>query len=529
MSNTRSVGSPSGKVGDSVDALIAEFEVFDAVSVMTARNDGDADRLIREFEVVGSPDSHVLEPDETFMIELPFSPAPATSAASAAAVVTPPQSRVLRIVWDADGCAYNRTYRQALFFFMYDYMDRIRSIKASIEANEDPSLVKQRSRALYDELHEKFQGEYRFKSESEFNEVYSALNMKARELLIVKLKELGLSGWCEKVVREKPPYSVEWETVALRVNEMKSDEADTYFNYLSNGQSINWLMQQYLAEINTFGENFYQYIFVASNLALAESFLLEREMYDEVVLMVGSNRQSYSDDQNCKWVNSTGSIFKDLNDYLKVLEEIFTGKSVRMDRVTMADIQNRLPPGESMNRALSDSREHAPYLWDEKKLTMLYVYTHRAAIEHKGSKIVVQFIDDREDIISSLYALFHSHPELLPAGLVLSLIRYDGRINYRVYIEGTGEIDHDYTNSSKIMSALSEPTSPDGSRVIIDSVNSLLNENKARQFFECRESEKKKVMATSLVVGGSSSFFAQRESHVVNPLSQSYTLGITNK
>lgn len=527
MSNTRtSVSSPPGTAGDSVEDLISDFE--DLAQTARQPDSADIDKLIAEFE-----DLRTLEPDESFMYE--STPAAAAVVATAIAadssavtVEQQTQPHVLRIVWDADGCAYNGNYRQSLFFFMYEFADRIaeiRTIKDDVEMNR-------RNNALLEELHQKFlRGEYRFKSTDEFNQVYTALHLKGKECLIAKLKELGLTEWCEKVIREMDSASLEWETVAKRVAEMQNEQANIYFGYLKANQSVNWIMQEYIAELYKLSESIYQYMFVCSNTSLAQHFLAEKDRYHEVVLMVGSNRQSYADDQNCKWLNSTGSIFKDLNDYLKVLRGIFADKPVNIDKTTMADIQNRLLPGETFNRILSNEGGHAAYHWDEKKGTMLYAFCHRAAVEHSNSKVTVKFIDDRYDIIDGLHALFSRHPELLPAGLTLNLIRYDGELSHEVYVEGTGELDHDYMCSSLIIESLSETISPSGSRVVIDSVGSFLKDGAAavQTFFVRREAEKQKLMSMSLAIGGSSSFFAQRDKYVVEPQSRSFTLGSVRK
>ncbi len=519
MSNTRSVSSPPGKDGDDVADLMSEFVGLCSDDAALAAN--EVTELADEFTDLCP--SETVGPDDDIALS--------TASANAPSSSLPPCKRVLRIVWDADGCAYNDEYRRSLFFFIHEVRDEIEAI----EKIKDTDEGKRRVSALLDRLHTKVgSGEYKFKpnldlrdqvlQEDAFQQVSNSLAQVGKNRLIEKLKAMGLSTWCERVLREKDSNSVEWAAVEKKVAALNNAFASLYFNWLKSNHALNWIMQEYIAQLNNLHENFHPFIFAGTNMALAEHLFEDKDKYDEVVLMVGSNRQSYADDQYCKWVNSTGSIFKDLDGYLRVLKGIFPDKPVTIDPTTMTDIRHRLIPGETFRRILSNDKDHANHHWDERKGTMIYSFCHRAAVEHAGTNIAVKFIDDREDIISGLYNLFHDHPYLLPAGLTLELMRYTGRIHSQFYVTGTGDIDQDYMSSSAILVSLSQAVSPDGSRVMFDSVASLSDPEVVRQFLTRREAERKQSASMMLSAGGGSSLFAEKDKWNDKKQSRSLTL-----
>lgn len=499
MSNTRSVGSPPRTA---VEDLISEFKDLDLTA--SQQDSTDIDRIVSEF-------------DDMY-----------AAASSAASVEQRSQPHVLRIVWDADGCAYNNDYRRATFFFIHEYKRAL----DKIVGEKNPTTKQRAVESLLNSLREKMeQGVYQHKTEDEFKQVYDDLKYQATQCIVSLLKTLPLTPEHIAVLDSGDFTSDRWQSLVDYILSLNAKYADTYLQHLKSGQCLNWMMKTYLEIMNSISEELSRYIILSTNNNLIRHIEEIKHEYDKIVIMVGSNRQSYHDDLNCSWVNSTGSFFKDLMGVIPTLQKIFHDKPVEIDQTTMADIQNRLLPGESFGRILAGDSVHAPYHWDEKKGTMLYAFCHRAMVECPGAKVTVKFIDDRADIINGLLGLFSNYyddrlkgSDLLPKGLVLNLIQYDGKVCYEHVIVGTGEIDPDYMNSSLIMSALSDSASPDGSRFVIDSVDSLSKPDRLRELFQRRDAEKQKVMSMSIAAGGSSSFFApRRESE--EQQSRSYTFG----
>ncbi len=101
--------------------------------------------------------------------------------------------------------------------------------------------------------------------------------------------------------------------------------------------------------------------------------------------------------------------------------------------------------------------EHAFYVFDEYKITLIYAHAHRAAILNQDREIVVDFYDDRKDILGALYKTFNGNTQLLPKNISFCLYQYkEGRFGNKIYeskINGTGEIDSRFDWSVRYIAA----------------------------------------------------------------------------
>lgn len=194
----------------------------------------------------------------------------------------------------------------------------------------------------------------------------------------------------------------------------------------------------------------------------------ENTLFSAVRVLVGSGRQSFFNDR-AGW-KFKGSCFPAL---LRIAEHL----QATPDLFLMADVYGDLEEGDSFRKALdyclpfvkqqgvesggSESAlggrpfvesEHARWIFDESKITLLYAQLHKIAREHPVKEIVFDFFDDREDILSGLKRFYTDHPDLIPSHTILRLHRYAGGSMMPIaIIMGTGKMDLHYRDTVKEM------------------------------------------------------------------------------
>jgi len=225
-------------------------------------------------------------------------------------------------------------------------------------------------------------------------------------------------------------------------------------------------------------------------------FILEQskqEAADEIIFIVGSNRQSEEIDRNnSNWVK--GSCFIALEELTKFFREKLTPLSCFANRYLLADDYDNVPHGENFSEFIKrykkvatpglcpsdledegedlgvpvtpeyDSDDDLPplplppykygqWLFDDSKISILYTQMHKLASENPNAEIVYNFYDDRWDIYQPLADFFKKHPDLIPANVKLNIYAYSGSKTPGniITLEGKGEIDFNYSNNLKLM------------------------------------------------------------------------------
>ena len=186
----------------------------------------------------------------------------------------------------------------------------------------------------------------------------------------------------------------------------------------------------------------------------AEFGLNERAL-TEVISFIGSNRQSKAIDDVNTFINGyiKGSCFpaiQQVSDYI----------GAKLNTLLLADIYGDLPEGTSyiraMDKTLKNPKDHAHWLFDETKVTILYAQIHSMASIRQSAQIIFDFYDDREDILYALLKFYTINSELIPRNVVLRLTRYvDARITPIATIHGSGLIDTHYRETVKHMADIS--------------------------------------------------------------------------
>ena len=196
---------------------------------------------------------------------------------------------------------------------------------------------------------------------------------------------------------------------------------------------------------------------IPGNTALL-SHMLHQAEYIKLIILVGSNRQSYDLDQHNSIQNKTMSCFvavKDITNYLSIQ---LIHQDVWLDRFLMADIYQDLFAGTAFNQAIDPfhTGPHAETVFDRSKITLLYAQIHKLANDHKGKRILYHFYDDRYDLLTGLNNFFQNHLEWIPRNVKVNLHFYIGD-DPCLFAEftGTGGLDPHYREHVKWMADLS--------------------------------------------------------------------------
>ncbi|RUQ78856.1 hypothetical protein [Legionella septentrionalis] len=190
------------------------------------------------------------------------------------------------------------------------------------------------------------------------------------------------------------------------------------------------------------------------NIPFLRDHLLElKKTFSKTIAFVGSNRQSYTIDIGNAW--GKGSCFP-------ALEKICIFLGLDLDTFLLADIYGNLPAGTSFNRAIEAyveayEGEHADWLFDETKVSILYAQMHKIAQENPNEDIRFHFYDDKDSILKSVSEFFTQYPELMPKNVSLIISKYAGDVQALqqiATITGCGIIDNDYRATVKKMGYL---------------------------------------------------------------------------
>lgn len=208
----------------------------------------------------------------------------------------------------------------------------------------------------------------------------------------------------------------------------------------------------------------------AKNMYIHLSDLLIRHPQANLVLMVGSARQSIFSDLYHELAHQNGSCWVFLKSYLECFQSDFPDLAGRisLDPFLLEDIFCEKNPGyhfdirvNSFSKVLVDAymeraavfRNGVDIQWqDLTKKSLIYAQLHYIGMKHPGKKIAFHFYDDRMCVLQPLYNLYRSRVELIPNNFSLRLFNYvAGYFNaaFTADINGVGYVDRDYSESVK--------------------------------------------------------------------------------
>lgn len=256
----------------------------------------------------------------------------------------------------------------------------------------------------------------------------------------------------------------------------------TQFDETSFNDTLAETMERTLAslkQLGAAGKKIIDTILVKANAAwfVALTDRMQAEHFDAMDVVSGSNRQSKALDDFNKALNITGSFFADLPVIRDQFNTLFLEAGIKAfcqyDGFVLADIFGECEPGESCQKILEElaaenkesTIEHAHYVFDKTKFSLLYGILHYLSNKYPHEKLVIPYFEDMENINASLAGIFLKHPDFIPENIELEFWPYNGKLpaNYQtrtdqndflqagsvLVIKGTGKPDRNYYGNVK--------------------------------------------------------------------------------
>jgi len=274
-----------------------------------------------------------------------------------------------------------------------------------------------------------------------------------------------LKSYAEKI----PLNPAQMRTVSARMEQIRKEIREGYRNYahsnvnVGGAQVVDTLLSltKLSVELDNDDEDVYLDMLLDFNQDWLCSILGRQTEFDQLVLMVGSQRQCDNFDKRGMMMNGTGSIFIDLYRLKYAFKSILTEKKVSVNRLTVTDLQYQRDVGETFSKILEHAPEHDIHIFDRTKLSILYGAIHHIAVIRPSADIVVNFYDDlrsefvkERDILLALQYVFSSFPQLIPFNVTLKLHHYDGALHSIETIAGKGVIDYRYKENVQLMTTM---------------------------------------------------------------------------
>ncbi|TNF65220.1 MAG: hypothetical protein EP298_13285 [Gammaproteobacteria bacterium] len=196
-----------------------------------------------------------------------------------------------------------------------------------------------------------------------------------------------------------------------------------------------------------------------TNKEFFESLLKETSEDEQLIFMIGSNRQSYTiDASNSGKGHNTEYSFKAIEKIATIFSKERAKNTTRLDTFLLEDIFSNRRAGSSFQIAQQIREGKLPepnkdsLLLEQSKIPILYAQMHRHALKNPTEVIEFDFYDDREDIIKALNEFYINYPEMIPKNVTLNLHLYNGeeRVDLEP-IQGQGRIDSNYCQTVKNM------------------------------------------------------------------------------
>lgn len=320
---------------------------------------------------------------------------------------------------DADNCIYNVYYFMLLTLLVEKYGLRIAASKnADMKSEEMVTLAKEML---------------------DFVSSYSADNLFHKS---VNYKNMILRR--NVVLKEFADLPIAEDILKMR-DAMLADDAGIYKNN-AHGPAFCQLVRL----INAISPKIMTTIIYRANEALFSDMKQDaKDMHaNKIALMIASLRQNYLQDlKNSVW-NGTGHFHGDLKRLVTFLNEMSApaDPTFVFDDATLLDYSRQLAPGVHLASSHTKLHQTADILCDNEKRMITYEGAHHGRRKHRVKAI--DFFDDSKRVIDGVTESYGENDKhgLLPAGLRLTLIGYDGKyMGYEKSIVGRGVVDqHPY-------------------------------------------------------------------------------------
>lgn len=315
------------------------------------------------------------------------------------------KTRVVYNLIDADGCTYNTNYRKRVLHCLYKYQHII------VENGAKPLLTQSQK-----DLLEWF--EARLLAEQED---FSMSEDEYKHLLADFEPQVKMF--------DKTPLTLEEEKRKTDVRLGKF-----IFHFI-----------EYLEKI---WKTALRKIYLCANEKLTTYIEKQKSEYNNVHIMLGSNRQAFTFDDLNKRERGTTSIYTELRALADFLQ-------VKLEEFTLTDLhEEKIYPENNFKRILAGEAVATKNVFDDSKVNIIYAACHRAVDEHPNAEITINMWDDHSGILRGLNVFYGTHSELLPKGLILNLHKYDGELRGTKTIIGTGVVDKNYKKNTLLMAML---------------------------------------------------------------------------
>lgn len=262
----------------------------------------------------------------------------------------------------------------------------------------------------------------------------------------------------------------------------------------------------------------------------------ESKNYTKEIVASGSSRQSKKIDTNQEFGRIASPSFMPIlpifQSYLS--EQIPSKSEVVLDPFLLADIYDNDPnayAGKSYKAILQElyiknasTRKHAESIFETHKIFLIYAWAHRTAqLNPDANEIVIDFYDDRNDILKKNYDFYNQHKDLLPTNVTIRYIHYSGQEPEQIYsITGEGETDKNYDWSLRYMAMKAkndDKSNEHNSDDDVDPENELESSTKEEQ---TKIDPPKNITAADLVNSHENKEYPSDEIRVVKKNSEKY-------
>ncbi len=203
---------------------------------------------------------------------------------------------------------------------------------------------------------------------------------------------------------------------------------------------------------------------ISHNIKLLEHLKQSKQPDDVTVVFIGSNRQSLHIDNGNREIPYKGSLLYKGSCFPRI-QTVCEFLEVEFDPLLLADVYNDLPDGHSFAEAIRhielhgdrcvdplSCQDHAHWIFDKTKLSILYVQLHKIASQYPDAVIDYDFYDDRKDILAPLNDFFVQYSWMMPENVSMRLYEYAGKdAKLFAEVKGNGIIDRNYRQTIKEM------------------------------------------------------------------------------
>lgn len=335
----------------------------------------------------------------------------------------PRKQHIITNLIDADSCTFNKNYRYRILFLIRAFHKVLQEfgLKSSLSEGEKILIDIFAKKAI------KEQKKLIFTLE-DHRKLADFANREARLFYIKKLEEEGHKG----------------ADIDAELAKVGKDFLTNYFIY------------HFIQYAESICPNVLRIIFVFANTALIDKITTQAYEEDKVIVMLGSNRQSYSSDQANMLSKGTSSIYRELDFLVKYINSALLDNKVVLDKFTLPDVSEEgdFKAGRSFKKILKSIGPYVKNPFCVRKGNILYAVMNYIPKKYPGAEHTFNLFDDQMAILDDLRLFFSANPTLYLKGAYLNLHRYTGKFSTSYSIRGEGVVDYHFEKNVCLMAKM---------------------------------------------------------------------------